>query len=303
MKQNINKTVRGLLGCARFAIEASKLHGDAIGLFHGSAPKMTIDRDALQAARDSYELGRIILRGHRDALNTKIDECREQLRLSRDVLKRYLGIDYNQRWDMTTLVRSIAIPKTPDELLVVLQGFEAYFTNNPAHENPWLNITASHMQTLFQELLTAINNVNTQACTVDQLLHARDEKAERLYKRIRICIEELSLLIDPLDPRWNAFGFNKPGAEQTPDAPEKIEVVVVNETTAMIEIPPTPRANYYRVYKRVIGVDAQPIAVGSPIDPNFTMEDLPRGLSIEFSVSAVNDGGESRLSDTVMITI
>jgi len=56
----------------------------------------------------------------------------------------------------------------------------------------------------------------------------------------------------------------------------------------MIEIPRAARAEYYRVYKRIRGVDAEPVAVGSPTDPDFTLERLPRNAEIELSVSAVN---------------
>ena len=136
-----------------------------------------------------------------------------------------------------------------------------------------------------------------------QALLARNEKAQQLRKRLRDLKAELKMLIDPLDVRWKTFGFNPPGAEATPDAPEAIEVVIVNETTAMIAIPPTPRADYYRVYQRIIGVDEEPVPIGSPMDPNFTVEELPRNAGVEFSVSAVNNGGESARSASVVVKI
>ncbi|MDB6027512.1 MAG: hypothetical protein JWM68_3735, partial [Verrucomicrobiales bacterium] len=172
---------------------------------------------------------------------------------------------------------------------------------HPDAEVPSLNITAAFFTTLFDDLNAARSNVKTQELQVAKTLAIRDEKARQLRKRIRSVIDELHMLMEPMDLRWHAFGFNRPGAEQTPDAPENVTAILVNETSAMIEIPPTPRANYFRVYQRVIGVDTEPVPVGSPSDADFTLEDLPRQASIEISVSAVNDGGESRLSAPVIV--
>ncbi|MDB6026989.1 MAG: hypothetical protein JWM68_3212, partial [Verrucomicrobiales bacterium] len=56
------------------------------------------------------------------------------------------------------------------------------------------------------------------------------------------------------------------------------------------------------VWKRVIGLDAEPVAVGSPADLDFTLENLPAASTVEISISAVNNGGESQLSEKITIT-
>ncbi|MDB6025350.1 MAG: hypothetical protein JWM68_1573 [Verrucomicrobiales bacterium] len=301
MKQQFVKTIPRLIHSAVQAIHGSAKAGDTIGLFHGSAPKFTADLQALIGARDAYEVARLPLRRYRDELQEKTKECREAIRLTRDVLKQYFGIEYSRVWDITGMVGSLGLPKVPEELLPLCKGFKAYLGAHPAHENPMLNITAAQMEILYEELSNAINAVMAQEVVITQLLQTRNEKMDRLYKRLRICVDELELLIDPLDTRWSLFGFNKPGADETPDAPEKIEVVMLNDTTAMMELPPTPRTDYYRFYKRVVGVDVEPVAVGSRSEPAFTLEDLPRNSTIEFSASAVNSGGESRRSASVTI--
>ena len=57
-----------------------------------------------------------------------------------------------------------------------------------------------------------------------------------------------------------------------------------------------------RVWKKVRGVDAAAVAVGSPADLDFTIENLPTGAVIEITITAVNNGGESPVSEVITIT-
>ncbi|MDB6024436.1 MAG: hypothetical protein JWM68_659, partial [Verrucomicrobiales bacterium] len=43
------------------------------------------------------------------------------------------------------------------------------------------------------------------------------------------------------------------------------------------------------------------VAVGSPADLDFTLENLPAASTVEIYISAVNNGGESQLSEKVTI--
>ncbi|MDB6025731.1 MAG: hypothetical protein JWM68_1954, partial [Verrucomicrobiales bacterium] len=124
----------------------------------------------------------------------------------------------------------------------------------------------------------------------------------KLRKRIRDVINELNMRLDPLDERWLAFGLNKPGALDMPDVPENITAILIGPNAAAMKWDAAARATYYRVWKRVIGVDAEPVAVGSPADIDFTLENLPAASTIEIYVSAVNNGGESQLSEKITIT-
>ncbi|MBA4150365.1 MAG: fibronectin type III domain-containing protein, partial [Verrucomicrobia bacterium] len=135
---------------------------------------------------------------------------------------------------------------------------------------------------------------------VSGLYTNRDAAAVALQAALRLLLKELGIVFDPLDPRWLSFGFKKPGAKQTPDAPENVSVVSIDEETAAIKWDPTPRAASYRVRAKVVGVDAEPVLVGSPKDPDFTMEALATDAEVEVTISAINSGGESR-GTTVII--
>ncbi len=63
------------------------------------------------------------------------------------------------------------------------------------------------------------------------------------------------------------------------------------------------RADYYRVFKKVLGVDEDFVAVGSPADLDFTIENLPANATVEIQISAVNTGGESQRTASVTIAM
>ena len=107
--------------------------------------------------------------------------------------------------------------------------------------------------------------------------------------------------ISPMDPRWLAFGFNLPGAQETPDVPANISAVLVGPTAVAVKWEASARASYYRVWMKVHGTEGDYTAVGSPADLDFTIENLPANTALDIVVTAVNDGGESAVSEPVIV--
>ena len=303
MTNEIVRNIPEMLTFSGVAALAAAKHGPANEVDQNTAARINADRTALLDSRNRYEQGRATLMQQRALLIVLVQTVREFLTLSRDNLKPYFGGDYSKAWDLLGLVGSIMIPRKGELLLPILDAFAAYFAAHPEREIAVLNITSARAQELSEALLTALSTVMQQEATVGQLLAVRDEKARKLRKRLAGLRDELKQLLEPNDPLWMTFGFNPPGGQTTPAAPEEIEVVVVNETTAMLSFAPSPGAGYYRVYQRVLGVDNDPVAIGSPSDPDFTIDNLPRPSSVEFSVSAVNDSGESTRSVPVTVVI
>ncbi|MDB6027781.1 MAG: hypothetical protein JWM68_4004 [Verrucomicrobiales bacterium] len=203
---------------------------------------------------------------------------------------------------MTGLVGSLIVPRTAALVHPLLDSFSAYYSVYPAREIAALNLTAAHADTLSASLLAAMGALTEQDTEVSRLKAIRDLNAEKLLRRLRGLRDELGQIIDPLNPLWKAFGFNIPGADQTPESPLNLSAVVIGPGTAALRWDATAHAEYYRVWKRVIGLDAEPVAVGSPADLDFTLENLPAASTIEIYVSAVNNGGESQLSEKITIT-
>jgi hypothetical protein len=199
-------------------------------------------------------------------------------------------------------VGSLRIPRTVDGLKTLLQVLEAYLVANPGLEVKELNLTAIHANVLGTALLEAEIAVCAQRTTMQTLLQERDASYEAFSRQLRGLNKELDQLLDPLDPRWQRFGFNLPGASETPDVPENVSVVLIGANAAAVKWEAAARADYYRVWVQVNGVDLEPRTVGSPADLDFTIEALPVNATIEIAVSAVNNGGESGRSTVATVT-
>ncbi|MBA4146865.1 MAG: fibronectin type III domain-containing protein [Verrucomicrobia bacterium] len=119
--------------------------------------------------------------------------------------------------------------------------------------------------------------------------------------RIRATISALAQELDSLDMRWDAFGLNQPGLKARPDRPEGVTAILIGPNAISVKWKRSARAEYYRVRRRVNGVDEIMVAVGRPGDLDFTLENLPSNSVIEITVSAVNNGGESVQSEVVIL--
>jgi hypothetical protein len=297
VRQKEIESIPGLLNLGNVAKGAAAQYGAAIGLVHNNELNLGLRVSALTLAKDQHEQTKVDLATKRAAQRLTLQTCRTFLQVGRDLFKPTLGNEYSEAWDITGFVGSLRMPRTGEEVQPVLHGFKTFLTANPAMENVSANITAKRAGELHDELLAARWAHNVQGTTVAEAKLVRDEKAKELRRSLRGLVDELNQFIEPLDPRWLAFGFNMPGASETPDVPENLHVTLIGNTAAALKWDAAPRAEYYRVWKRVVGVDEELVAVGSPADVDFTIEALPSNAEIEIAVSAVNNGGESAVGE------
>lgn len=300
MQNRIEQYVPGLLTMGRGAKYGAETHGNVIRLLQNPAQKIGEDVDALAAAADRVEKLKAELFQLRAEVRQQIANSRSLLTVSRDHFKAVLGLEYNERWDETGLVGSLMIPRSELDVEPLLPRFRTFLINHPDLEFDRRDITAGKFDEFFTALHQARMAVREKELVLELARRQRDAKVSALRKRLRSLIDELNMLIDPLDPLWNVFGFNMPGAEETPDVPEEVEVTL-NGSNAALKWKAAPRTEYYRVWKKVIGVDEEPVPMGTPSDQDFTMTDLPSNATVELAVSAVNNGGESHLSEAIVV--
>ncbi|MDB6026184.1 MAG: hypothetical protein JWM68_2407 [Verrucomicrobiales bacterium] len=300
MQNIIAKTNNGALTSVALAINGAILN-PTITLLRYPLLVLLALRAAAVSARDNYEAGKALVPAMREALNVARLQARVFMLLTRDILKTVLGGEYSLVWDATGLVGSLEIPQSVDDLILLLETIVAYLTAHPNLEAPSLNVTAAHAQLLLTALSDARRAVDNQVIAVGNLIQVRDEKFLAVRKGLRGLIGELDAELDPLDLRWKAFGFNMPGAEETPEAVTGVTAVLIGPNAAAAKWKAPTRAQYYRVWRKVVGVDVEPVAVGSPADLDFTLENLPTASTVEIYISAVNNGGESQLSEKITI--
>ncbi len=214
---------------------------------------------------------------------------------ARSVLEPVLGSQPSTEWEPVGYpADSLALPSTQAERQALLDDMKDYFTANPARENAPLVITAVRAGILFTALSDGRSNANQGNTTAVEKKVLRDAAVKALRKRMRGLIGELEGLLAEDDARWYAFGLNPPGAPETPEVPEGLVLAAGGAGELVADWSDAPRAGHYRVWKQVVGVDADFVAVGSPTDSDFTLEGLPSGATVKVQITAVNDAGESQ---------
>jgi hypothetical protein len=283
------------------AVAGATQYGEAVGLKHNTQTAIQTDLEAFVAARNAFEAGKVALAASRAVVLSVTSSAREHLTFSRDALKKRLGKHHSLAWNVTGFVDSLEVPYSPATVQVRLQDMQTYLTANPDAQNEGLEVTAARTEGLLNSLKAARATVDTRVTSVGDLLKARKGAAKELAQRLSWLLEELGRLLDPMDERWKAFGFKKPGAQVTPDVPQGVSATLIGPTAAAVKWTAAPRAEHYRVWKKVVGIDEDFVNVGSPADLDFTLEELPSASSIEVALSAVNDGGESAKSQFITV--
>jgi hypothetical protein len=164
-------------------------------------------------------------------------------------------------------------------------------------------VTAAFATTLHGDLSAARTTSN--ACDADVAL----KKAERdvAMKGLRNCgrglLAELKTLLPGDDGRWRAFGFNPPSAVGLPEIPEGLEVIGSMPGHLFATFESAPLAVRYRLYRLIVGVDEDYVLAKTVTETESDMNSFTSGQVVRVRVSAVNDAGESLLSDPVEVTV
>ncbi len=303
MKNNITENIPALQALGAQMKDAAENPEVGVPMVINTSANIGVDADALTTARNNHEQGKVVLATSRATLLSVIVAVRVFIALGRDVLKPIFGNLYSAAFDVLGFTNdSLKVPQTAEELLPMLQAYKAFYVANPLRENAASNLTAAHAQLLYDQLNAANNSVSVKKAQEQSLKDIRDAASLQMQKRVRNVIKELEMQLDPLDQRWIAFGLNRPGALETPEAPTDLSAILIGPNAVSLKWEAAARAEYYRVFKKVHGTDDDYIAVGSPADLDFTIENLPANTLVEIVVTAVNNGGESAYSEKATIT-
>jgi hypothetical protein len=301
MENPIAGTINGLMNQTSNAIGGLERLGTELNINVVTAASLTLELNLLKSAQTACLFAQSELWTRRKIFKQLFIDARRLLTLARELLKPHLGTRHSVAWIETGLMKSLAMPTESDDLLGMLNGMAAYLRAHPEHENAQVNVLAERFTQLAVALAAAEAAVYAQKSTHALALTARNGKAKQIRHMLAALIKALRIPLDSMDDRYVAFGFNRPGQKATPPAPENVEATVTEENAISLKWPKTPRARYYRVWARVIGVDQELIPVGTPTDPDFTIERLPRAAEIEIALSAANNGGESVRTKVILV--
>jgi len=127
----------------------------------------------------------------------------------------------------------------------------------------------------------------------------RDAAEEALRNRLRGLVAELTQLIGETDERWLDFGFNVPADDRMPEVPSDLTVTGGAPGHLVAGWLDAPRAERYRVYKQVVGVDTDFVLAKTVTDSDADLNTFAPGAQVRVRVTALNARGESQSSEVV----
>ena len=253
------------------------------------------------AARDAHAAAKVALGSSRSSHASVMKTARTLAMTARDALKPYLGREHSAGWVAAGFVNNLEVPRDPAKLLSIVQGLKNYLTAHTDQEVTATNITAVRFGTVATDMMARVAAVDTAKASVITAADARDAKAKLVRTELSLLLAKLQRTFDPFDAMWEKVGFNRPGFVSVPAIPLNLLAVLVGPAAVALKWNRAERATRYRIWKEVVGVDAEMVEVTMREDFDFVLEGLPSGKTIQLAVSAVNSGGESQLSETVSV--
>jgi hypothetical protein len=308
----VPQTPDALISLAADAQNGAINHGTDIGLSHNTAADITADLIAfigdpgvsppLPGTRNIYNSAKSAKTAATARRRSVESNGRAFCASAVGLLKNFLGNQWNSQWQAAGFTTgSLAIP---DDTLPMLGELRGFFSANPARENAPLGITAAactgHL-TAISEVRAAVN----QSVLDLGIAKANNETAcNKLYSRITGLRSELTQLLPDDDPRWYAFGFDRPADGWGPSPVFHLVLTAGGTGMVFADWDDARRADRYRIFKQIPGTDPQPVEVsGTVTESEYTLVGLPTGAIVQITVCGVNDAGDGPLSEMASIVV
>jgi hypothetical protein len=286
--------------------DGAKNHGAAIKLKQNDEVAIRGDLDPARAAFNALNSSRGALAQLNLDLRTADNAARVFIKAASAVLAQNLGEFWSAAWAPTGFPnQSTGVPPAQDDRFTLCKSLEKFFTDNPDYEvtTPKLVVTAARATAVYTALKTARDGVNDGNQDVGQKKVACDAAEAVLRTRMRGLITELTQLLDDNDPLWESFGLTRPASDHTPESPTALTLTAGAAGNVHANWATAPRADHYRAYQKVEGVDPDFVEVAGPIDPEYTFGSLPSGKTLNVEITAVNTAGESDPCAVVSIVV
>jgi len=304
MRNSISSQPGRLLTQAEDAADGCHAHEGAIGIRLNNEPYVRGAFTLLLTREGSYQAARTGKINALAAQKTADDEAKVFITSLRDRMKKEHGTTWSQLWvDLGFVNNSLAVPRDMAGRQAMLLSNKAYLTAHPDFAVEDLDLTADEAQVRYDAISTARSTVN--ACTADVAVQKalRDSALKAMRKCLRGLVTELKQLMAGDDGRWHAFGFNPPDAVGMPATPEGLSLMASAPGHLLAKWLGAALAARYRLYRKIIGVDSDYVAVKTVTELEADVNTMTSGQVVRIRVSAVNDAGESPLSDAVEMMV
>ena len=189
--------------------------GAALGLLQYTVANFTPKVTALQLKQTAFNTARSTVADFSGIRMLRVADMRTACLLARKLLSISFGDDWSEEWTAAGWVNhTTEVPKSAGALEALCGAVNTFLLANPDYQiaSPKVNFNASIYSTAKQAFADADLAFRTAKVTLGTARDARkaDEKALRTI--IHSLVGLLEGLMGPMDPRWDLFGFNRPGA-------------------------------------------------------------------------------------------
>jgi hypothetical protein len=299
----IPRTNDELLGQGEDSHDGLVKNQDTVGVKQNRADVLMAFILAARAAEVEYQTKRNV----RKVASTGQHEAdvvgRSFIMRGRNVLEPHLGYSWSPAWAPVGFVSpTLSIPSTIDGRMAMLGSMKLYLAANPAYENAPLNVTSAEAEAVYQALSDNRSATNEATEAAETARIKRDAAFRDLGRCLSGLLAELTQLLSPDDPRWYAFGFNRPSDPETPEIPQDLVINPAYQGHSIATCERARRAERYRFWRQIDG-ETEYTPVLTVEEPQAVLNSVPTGQKVRYYVTAANDAGESLPSNTVEIVV
>ncbi|MCX6856614.1 MAG: fibronectin type III domain-containing protein [Verrucomicrobia bacterium] len=274
--------------------DAAHDHEVAIGLKQNTESVLRPALDAARGAEANFGQCQILRKVANAALTTADSAAKVFISRAKKRLSIFLGESYTTEWGAAGWPNnSVATPSTQDDRFNLVNSLKLYLTTNPTQESVDMSVTAALATACHTNLSNARTALDMKVTEVGQAKQARDNAEANLRVRMKGLITELATVLSADDPLWHAFGLSRPADEETPEPPTFTTALASVAGTVLVDWDDALRAERYRVWIMIVGVDTDFRAVETVYDSDVTLAGLTSGATVKIRVTSANDAGES----------
>jgi hypothetical protein len=209
--------INDLLLAAERVAHGLETHDPWLGITQTPADEFRRILDEVGKAEDAWSASK----SARASAQTRIAAADEALTAwlakARLVVMLARGKKWSERWIETGFThRRTNIPKAAEPRIALARRIVVFLALHPNFGVPFADVTAAHGRCIYERMIQAHDALDV--VKTDCLMNKRQcNAAEGVLRRtMRQVIRILGAAIAPTDPRWLAFGLNRPIADSPP---------------------------------------------------------------------------------------
>jgi hypothetical protein len=295
-----------LFSLAEDEIDGLDKQGAAVGVKQWTHDEMEVKFGTAFTAQSAFDVAQVDEASATTARNVANSNGKGFIASVKNIFTTAFGSAPSKQWEgIGYAPGKTAMPDSIEGRLKVLGGIRDYLTANPTSEftNNQITFTAANAGALYDALDGARTALNGKVAVRVTARAARDFAIDDLRNAMSGLVNELGSILPDDSGTWYYFGLVPPAGSSAPGVPDGASIHQVGPTSAAAGWPATPRAEKYRPYKKVDGVDTDFVELDLTSELQVLLENLPAKSTVHIQVTAYNAAGESARSAVASVTL